>query len=160
MTKKVQDEDEYPFPPAYVFDAAEEAAASLKRYRPEKTDRSSGRISGTVGNVWITTVQKIDITISGLSSGQTRVSVTSASWPATVVLDHGKNQENVDLILDTIGDILERKFPAWGQEPQNTDAAVREYHIRQELRPLEQLLAQGTITPAEFDAARDRIQRQ
>jgi|GEM_PF-3711848 len=160
MTAQERDEEEFPFAAGEVFDAALEAAASIKRFRLETPDKGSGRIRGTAGNIWITTVQKIEILISVLSPGRTLLSVTSASWPSTVILDHGKNRENVDHILDTVWDILERKFPEQFSLQPGPGVDVSEFRIREQLKPLEQLLSKGTITPAEFEATRNRILRE
>lgn len=159
MPLQETDEEEFPFPYGDVFDAAAEAAATMKRFRLERSNKGTGRISGKVGNIWFTGVQMITIVVSEISPGQTVVSVTSA-LPEYVRIDHWKNRENVNCILDLVEEILERKYAAQEAEQGTTGGSAGEFRLREELKPLEQLLAAGTITPEEFEATRDRIIRE
>jgi hypothetical protein len=159
MPLEETEEEEFPFAYGDVFDAAAEAVAAMKRFRLERSSKSTGKIAGKVGSIWWTGVQMITIVVSETSPGQTVVSVTSA-LPEYVRIDHGKNRENVNRLLDSIEEILGRKFPAQEAEQGAPGDIAAEYRLREQLRPLEQLLAAGTITPEEFEATRDRIVRE
>ena len=147
MPLQETEEEEFPFAYRDVFDAAAAAVSALKRFRLERSSKDSGRISGKVGSIWWTGVQMIDIVVSEISPGQTVVSVTS-------------NRETVNRILDSIEEILGRKFPEQDAEQAQTQGNAAEYRLREELKPLEQLLAAGTITKQEFEDTKSRIFRE
>jgi hypothetical protein len=159
MTLEETEEEEFPFAYGDVFDAVSEAVTTMKRFRLERSSKGTGKIAGKVGSIWWTGVQMITIVVSEISPGQTVVSVTSA-LPEYVRIDHGKNRKNVNRILDSIEEILSHKFPVPEADQGASGDVAAEYRLKEQLKPLEQLVANGTITRDEFEAARERIVRE
>ena len=150
-------EVEFPYPKDAVFRAASGAVTSIKGSRLKSADMLSGNLDGTVGAGFFSWGEEIRITVSEIPRLRSKVTVSSASRIRSTVWDHGKNRENVEAIVEGISRILDRSSAAPPPGTEISSMAYRESEAQAELKPLEQLLAQGKISPQEFENAKAKI---
>ena len=156
MTRETR-EIEFPYPKDAVFRAVSEAVSSMEGFRLKAADRHSGNLEGTVGAGLFSWGEEIQITVSETSRLGSKVTISSASRIRTTAWDHGKNRKNVEALLEGISRILDRSSAVPPQGWEISSMSDKESEAQAELKPLEQLLAQGKISPQEFESAKTKI---
>jgi hypothetical protein len=104
---------EFPFVKEDVFLALIEAIKEINGIEVDKADKLGGRILAKAGVSMTSWGENIPIYIMEVSSGITRVSVTST--PKTGILfggafDFGKNRKNIEKIFDKTSSILNKNY--------------------------------------------------
>jgi hypothetical protein len=94
---------EFPYHKADVFQAIMESIPTIDGMKVKNADRPNGRIFVKAGVSWWSWGENILISLTELSSGHTRVSITST--PKTGILfgglfDYNKNKRNIKNILE------------------------------------------------------------
>ncbi|MGA2935205.1 MAG: RDD family protein [Methanomicrobiales archaeon] len=156
MTREIH-EFEFPYPKDAVFRAVSGAVTSIKGFTVKSADVLSGNLEGTVGVGFFSWGEEIRITVSEISHVRSKVTISSASRIRSTAWDHGKNRKNIEALLEGISRILDRSSAAPPPGREISSMSDRESEAQAELKPLGQLLAQGKISPEEFESAKAKI---
>jgi hypothetical protein len=144
---------DFPYPRDQVFDALVKAIPTVKGMKVDKHDRMAGFISAKAGVSLMSWGENVPISLTETSPGQTRVSITST--PKTGLLgggafDLGKNRRNIEKILLSVSELLQKSGPPPPAPDAGTDPASR-------LATLQSLLDEGVIEAADFERRKQEI---
>lgn len=146
---------EFPYHKDDVFDAIVQSISTIKGMKVDKSDKLSGHILVKAGISLMSWGENIPMSLSEVSFGRTRVSVTST--PKTGALfggafDLGKNRRNIENILEATSKILSRKAPVKADSLSQTENLTPAQRMAQ----LKELLDKGLISVDEFEKKKDR----
>lgn len=147
---------EFPYHKDDVFKALLEAIPTIKGIKIDKADKLSGHILAKAGVSLRSWGENIPISITEVSFGRTRISVTST--PKTGVLfggalDLGKNRQNIESILEATSKILGRNSPV----KTETVPPQESLNPAQRISQLKELLEKGLISIEEFESKKADI---
>ncbi|UIY25907.1 SHOCT domain-containing protein [Rhizobium leguminosarum] len=150
---------EFPFPKAVVFRALREAVKSIRGMTVEGVDEMASRIELKTGMSAFSWGEKISVTV--VSSGAEASMISVGSGAKTIfgsATTHGKNKQNVADIIGQTSAVLQRHGAEWAAQ-LTTEHPVpsSSKSITDELVKLVALRDQGVLTPAEFEAQKQRI---
>lgn len=147
---------EFPYHKAEVFKALEYSISKILGMKIVRSDVLSGHIYAKAGISLFTWGENIPITVTEISFGRTRVSITST--PKTGLLlggafDFGKNRRNIESIITATSKLLSRRPPV------KIDTQPPPAHIDpvQRMEQLKQLLKNELITEEEFERKKTEI---
>ncbi len=134
-------EVEYPFSQKTVFKAIMEAAPHMNGLSLDSADEMSGRVTFKAGVSLVSWGETIPVQLIKVSSARTQMKVMST--PKTGVMfggamDFGKNQQNIDKIINAVSNVL-ASYPPEKETLQNVDMV-------EQLTRLKQLVDQGILT--------------
>jgi hypothetical protein len=146
---------EFPYTRDDVFDALLEAIPTISGLKVHTADKLGGRVVAKAGVSLMSWGENIPISVSEISSGRTRVSITST--PKTGVLfggalDLGKNRKNIERILEVVSQVLGQKPRVQPASPLAGTPAPAE-----RIEKLKDLRDKGLITDAEFEKRNRRF---
>jgi uncharacterized RDD family membrane protein YckC/ribosomal protein L40E len=156
MTRETGEID-LPYPKDAVFRAVSEAVASIKGFKAKSADKLSGDLEGTIGAGFFSWGEEIRITVSETGRQWSKVTISSSSRVRTTAWDYGKNRKNIEALLEGISRILDRSSAEPPPGKGISSMSDRESEAQAELKPLEQLLAQGKVSQQEFESAKAKI---
>ena len=155
---------EFPFPKKVVFRALVNAVKTLKGMDIEHQDELAARLDIKTGMSAFSWGEKVAVSVTEKSPNTATISVQSG---AKTILGsgttHGKNRENVKLIINQTSKILTENGALWCQElgidlnasPVSSGAAT--LSVADELMKLALLRDQGILSPDEFATQKGRI---
>ena len=145
-------EVEYPFSQKTVFKAIMDAAPNINGLSLDSADEISGRVTFKAGISLASWGENIPVQLIKVASTRTRMKIMST--PKTGVMfggamDFGKNQQNIDKIINAVSTVL-TNYPS-EVEPE------REVDVAEQLTKLKQLVDQGVLTEEEFTEQKKKI---
>jgi len=149
---------DYPYSKEDVWKALLEAVPIIKGMKVDNIDELSSRIMVKTGISLMTMGENIPITVTEISSGRTRIDVTSTSKIGILgggLFDFGKSRANIEKILNETSKILSKK-PA---TPTKTEVKS-ERDAKERLGKLKALLVGGLITEEDYEKRKAEILSQ
>lgn len=157
-------EAEFPFPKKVVFRALVNAVTTLRGMDIENKDELATRLDIKTGMSAFSWGEKVAVSVSEKSPSTATISVQSGA--KTIFgsgTTHGKNRENVKLIINQTSKILSEHGSAWCEElgiDMNTSpvaVGTSTLSVADELMKLALLRDQGVLTLDEFATQKARI---
>jgi hypothetical protein len=151
---------EFPYYQDDVFEALVKAIPTVSGMRLQSSDKISGRVVAKAGMSLASWGENIEIGVSEISPGRTRVSIISAPKTGLALggaFDFGKNRKNIERILDAVSAILSQKTPIPPPPPPPPPNTAVVNSPAERLTTLQKLLDNGLITNAEFEKRRGEI---
>lgn len=138
-------EVEYPFSQKTVFKAIIEAAPNIDGLTLDSADEISGRITFKAGVSLASWGENIPVQLIKVSSVRTQMKIMST--PKTGVMfggamDFGKNQQNINKIINAVSNVLSKYSPETEQVGYND--------ITEQLTKLKTLMDNGVLTEDEY----------
>ena len=145
-------EVEYPFSQKTVFKAIMEAAPNINGLSLDSADEISGRVTFKAGKSLASWGENIPVQL--IKVGPTRTQMKIMSTPKTGVMfggamDFGKNQQNIDKIINAVSAVL-ANYPSEKEPEKSIDVA-------EQLTKLKRLVDQGVLTEEEFAEQKKKI---
>lgn len=145
-------EVEYPFSQKTVFRAIMEAAPNINGLSLDSADEISGRMTFKAGVSLASWGENIPVQLIKVAPTRTQVKIMST--PKTGVMfggamDFGKNQQNIDKIINAVSAVL-ANYPPEVEPEKKVDVA-------EQLTKLKQLTDQGILTEEEFSEQKKKI---
>lgn len=145
-------EVEYPFLQKTVFKAIMEAAPNINGLSLDSADEISGRVTFKAGVSLASWGENIPVQLIKVAPTRTQMKIMST--PKTGVMfggamDFGKNQQNIDKIINAVSAVLST-YPSETEPEQKVD-------IAEQLTKLKQLVDQGVLTEEEFAEQKKKI---
>ena len=145
-------EVEYPFSQKTVLKAIMEAAPNINGLSLDSADEISGRVTFKAGVSLASWGENIPVQLIKVASTRTQMKIMST--PKTGVMfggamDFGKNQQNIDKIINAVSSVL-AKYPPETEPEKKVDVA-------EQLTKLKQLVDQGVLTEEEFAEQKKKI---
>lgn len=145
-------EVEYPFSQKTVFKAIMEAAPNINGLSLDSADEISGRVTFKAGVSLASWGENIPVQLIKVAPTRTQMKIMST--PKTGVMfggamDFGKNQQNIDKIINAVSAVLST-YPSETEPEQKVD-------IAEQLTKLKQLVDQGVLTEEEFAEQKKKI---
>ena len=145
-------EVEYPFSQKTVFKAIMEAAPNINGLSLDSADEISGRITFKAGVSLASWGENIPVQLIKVAPARTQMKIMST--PKTGVMfggamDFGKNQQNIDKIINAVSAVL-ANYPSEAEPEQKVD-------VVEQLTKLKQLVDQGVLTEEEFAEQKKKI---
>lgn len=147
-------EAEFPYTKDDVFDAIVRAIPTISGMNVHSVDKLSGRILAKAGVTLFSWGEDIPISVTEVSYGRTKVSVTSTPKTGLMfggAMDMGKNRQNIENILSATSKILSSISPSPRQAKLESGLAV------ERLTKLKELLDKDLITIGEFENLKNEI---
>lgn len=145
-------EVEYPFSQKTVFKAIMEAAPDINGLSLDSADEISGRVTFKAGVSLASWGENIPVQLIKVAPTRTQMKIMST--PKTGIMfggamDFGKNQQNIDRIINAVSAVL-------ANYPSETEAESK-IDVAEQLTKLKQLLDQGVLTEQEFTEQKKKI---
>jgi hypothetical protein len=147
-------EAQFPYNKDDVFDAIVNAIPTISGLTVHSVDKLSGRILAKAGVTLFSWGENIPISVTEVSYGRTKVSVTSTPKTGLMfggAMDMGKNRQNIENILSATSKILSSNPPIPQQTKPESDSPS------ERLSKLKELLEKDLITTAEFEKRKNEI---
>lgn len=146
-------EVEYPFSKKTVFKALMQASQHISGLSLDNADELSGRVTFKAGVSLASWGENIPVQLNEISPYKTQMKVMST--PKTGIMfggamDFGKNQENINKIINAVSAELSKVKP----EIPNAEASV---NVADELIKLKQLKDSGVLTDEEFNQQKKKV---
>lgn len=140
---------EFPYHKDDVFEALVQAIKT-KGLKIDKADKLSGHILAKAGVSLMSNGENIPISLTEVSFGRTRVSITSTPKHFTVIggfMDFGKNRRNIEDILEATSKIISRNAPVKGESVSQAEPLTPTQRMAQ----LKEMKDKGLINVDEFE---------
>lgn len=145
-------EVEYPFSQKTVFKAIMEAAPNINGLSLDSADEISGRVTFKAGVSLASWGENIPVQLIKVSPTRTQMKILSTPKTGVMfggVMDFGKNQQNIDKIINAVSAVL-ANYPSEVEYEKKVDVA-------EQLTKLKQLADQGILTEEEFSEQKKKI---
>ena len=145
-------EVEYPFSQKTVFRAIMEAAPNINGLSLDSADEISGRMTFKAGVSLASWGENIPVQLIKVAPTRTQVKIMSTPKTGVMfggVMDFGKNQQNIDKIINAVSAVL-ANYPPEVEPEKKVDVA-------EQLTKLKQLTDQGILTEEEFSEQKKKI---
>lgn len=145
-------EVEYPFSQKTVFKAILEAASKISGLSIDSADEISGRVTFKAGVSLVSWGENIPVQLSKISDNRTLMKIMST--PKTGLMgggafDFGKNQQNIDNIINAVSSVLS----TYPKETEKVDSST----TIDQLSKLGELKAQGVLSDEEFEEQKKKV---
>lgn len=138
-------EVEYPFSQKRVFKAIMEAAPNINGLSLDSADEISGRVTFKAGVSLASWGENIPVQLIKVTPTRTQMKIMSTPKTGAMfggTMDFGKNQQNIDKIINAVSTVLANYPPE--TEPE------RKIDVAEQLTKLKLLLDQNVLTEEEF----------
>lgn len=145
-------EVEYPFSQKTVFKAIMEAVPNISGLSLDSADEISGRLTFKAGVSLASWGENIPVQLIKVAPTRTLMKIMSTPKTGMMfggAMDFGKNQQNINKIINAVSDVLANYSPE--SEPE------KKVDIADQLSKLKQLVDQGILTEEEFIDQKKKI---
>lgn len=145
-------EVEYPFSQKTVFKAIIEAAQNIEGLSLDSADEISGRVTFKAGVSLASWGENIPVQLIKVAPTRTQMKIMSTPKTGLMfggAMDFGKNQQNIEKIINAVSTVL-------SNYPPEEESEIK-VDIVEQLTKLKYLADQGILTEAEFSEQKKKI---